>query len=128
MLAALPSQDSVHGGAMTRFRERHGASATTWPFPVRLAITAVMLVWPAMALIEIVVAGGTARAWFTFLLIVGTASATLVLRSVWVLSDDAVRDDRLATNLSTRLSRSLDEDAGAGPRPLIAERRPPRRW
>jgi hypothetical protein len=41
---------------MRRFRERHGASATTWPFPVRVAITAVMVVWPAKTLLQLVLA------------------------------------------------------------------------
>ena len=117
---------------MGRFRERHGTSATTWPFWMRVTITAAVAVWPALALLQLVLQDGTARAWLSFCLILGIAVNVVVLRSVWTLSDDAVRDDNLGSRLSTRLSRSLDEqardeDPERRPTP-IAEREPPRRW
>jgi hypothetical protein len=110
---------------MGRFRERHGVSATTLPFGVRLAITIVVVTWPAFALLQLVLIDGTVRAWWCFVLMGGTALAVVVLRSVWALSDDAVRDDSRGVRLSRQLER-LDEPDEAPPG--LHHRTPPRRW
>ena len=113
---------------MGRFRARHGASVTTWPFAVRVAITVVVLWLPLMFFAELVLADAALRPWWIFTLLVSAPLAWLVLRSVWAPSDDAVRDDRVATSISTQLSRSLDPEEREAPGPPIADRAPPRRW
>ena len=95
---------------------------------MRVVLSVVVLWLPADFFAELVLADEAPPPWWVFTLVVSAPLARLVLRSVWTPSDDAVRDDNVATRLSTQLSRTLEPDDGEASEPPITDRTPPRRW
>lgn len=110
---------------LREFRARHGASATTWSIRGRVVLTGLLLVVPAVCLLLLVSDGTLLAAWWVLMLLLSLVVAGLILRSVWVVSDDAVRDDNLMQGRVRRIARRFRDDEGL---PSLHDREPPRRW
>lgn len=111
---------------MSRWRDRYGASVTTLSLTWRLVLSVVVLLLPLNFLLSFLAEGGERRAFAFFLLAATSLGAAWLLRHLWVVSDDARRDDYEAQRLETRLAQTTSSDEE---RPSIADRpTPPRRW